>query len=409
MKWLLFGRLAVTLFILAFILISERGWGEALETRIVYGVVTGMLAMNAAYLLLLRRIRGHVDTIDVFARFQIAVDIAVEAALVFLTGGVSSQIVVLFMLSIMSASLALSWRAAVAFAAEATVLHVIATALSAALWSAGAPGVRETLSRLFLQIPAFFAVALLSGLLAARLAVARLLSRDILEAIGQGLIVADAGGRILFSNDEARRMLGEESVSPGRTLEEALPVQAREELGESPLTRGALARHVEFALPDGTITPASFAVQPVLAEGERRMGALVVITDRSLERRVEEAMMQAERSAAVSEMSTAIAHEIRNPLAAMRSSVQEIARELAPLPDDSKVLFDIVLSESDRLDAIISEFLAFAKMRPVRKVNCDIAQVVEEAAVIFRQSIESADLVEVETEFDGTVRCRADA
>ena len=404
-KWLLSARLAVTLLILAFILISEGGWGEALETRIVYAVVTGMLAVNAAYLLILRKIRS----LDTFAQFQIAVDIAVEAVLVFLTGGVTSQIVVLFMLSIMSASLVLSWRAAVVFTAEATVLHVMATALYAGLVTAAAPGVREILSRLFLQIPAFFAVALLSGLLAARLVAARLLSRDILEAIGQGLIVADGRGRILFSNDEAKRMLGEEAVASGRTLDEALPPQAREAFEEDPLTRGALAREVEFVLPDGSTAPASFAVQPVLAEGDRQVGALVVITDRSLERRVEEAMMQAERSEAVSEMSTAIAHEIRNPLAAMRSSVQEVARKLGQLPEDSKVLFDIVLSESDRLDAIISDFLAFAKMRPVRKVNCDIAQVVEEAAVIFRRSIEPAGSAEVVTELDGTLRCRADA
>jgi len=151
--------------------------------------------------------------------------------------------------------------------------------------------------------------------------------------------------------------------------------------------------------------------------------------------------MQAERSEAVSQMSTAIAHEIRNPLAAMRSSVQEVARQLGQLPEDSKVLFDIVLSESDRLDAIISDFLAFAKMRPVRKVDCDMEQIVEEAAVIFRRSIEpagspgalapdapgplaaradncpgagsSGDAVtagpEVVTELDGPLRCRADA
>ncbi len=409
-KWLLSGRLGVALFIIAYVLISTRGWGRNWADKTVYAVVTGVLVLNVAYLLVLKRIREK----EGFVHFQIAVDIAVETALVFLTGGVSSQIVVLFMLSIMSASLLLSWRAAVTFASEAAVLHVGAAMLHfvfvmprAGLERMG--GLVDLLPSLSLQVLAFFSVALLSGLLAARLAVARLLSRDILEAIGQGLIVADGRGRILFSNDEAKRMLGEGTVAAGRSLDEALPPQAREAFEENPLTRGALAREVELSLPDGSTAPASFAVQPVLAEGDRQVGALVVITDRSLEHRVEEAMMQAERSEALSDMSTAIAHEIRNPLAAMRSSVQEVARKLGQLPEDSKILFDIVLSESDRLDAIISDFLAFAKMRPVRKVNCDIAQVVEEAAVIFRRSIEPPGSAEVVTELDGTLRCRADA
>jgi two-component system sensor histidine kinase PilS (NtrC family) len=97
------------------------------------------------------------------------------------------------------------------------------------------------------------------------------------------------------------------------------------------------------------------------------------------------------------------------------------------LPGDSKMLFDIVLSESDRLDSIVSDFLAFAKMSPVNKGPCDLAQVVSEAAVMLRQSVGpgagqlvsgSAGVrlnagidgeVEIETEVPPDLRCRADA
>jgi len=239
LKWLLFGRLGVALFIIAYVLISTRGWGSNWADKTVYAVVTGVLVLNVAYLLVLKRVRER----EGFVHFQIAVDIAVETALVFLTGGVSSQIVVLFMLSIVSASLLLSWRAAVTFASEAAVLHVGAAMLHFVfVMPRAAPGAMgglvDILPTLSLQVLAFFSVALLSGLLAARLAVARLLSRDILEAIGQGLIVADGRGRILFSNDEARRMLGEEAVAAGSSLDEALPPQVRDALEEDPLTRG---------------------------------------------------------------------------------------------------------------------------------------------------------------------------
>ena len=105
-KWLLSGRLGVALFIIAYVLISTSGWGRNWAHKTAYAVVTGVLVLNVAYLIVLKRVRER----EGFVHFQIAVDIAVETALVFLTGGVSSQIVVLFMLSIMSAALALSWR-----------------------------------------------------------------------------------------------------------------------------------------------------------------------------------------------------------------------------------------------------------------------------------------------------------
>ncbi len=413
-KWLLFARLAVALSIIAYLLVSQRGWGEEWPSRIVYWVVTGAIALNALYLFLLRR----VENLDNFVRLQLGIDIFLEALMVFLTGGVGSQIVVLFLLTVMSAALVLSWRDAIAFTAEAAVLHLFATVLG---FTPLAPppsyaSVRDTISSLFLQLIGMSAVALLSGILAHRLSVARLLSHDILDSIGQGLLIADSRGRILFSNGEAKRLLGGKAASIGNLLDEAIPASVREELRVDPLTGEATAGRVEIDPPGGGRLPVSIAARAVYTEEERPAGTLVVITDRTLERRVEEALMQAQRSEAVSEMSTAIAHEIRNPLAAIRSSVQEIARRLermsSELPGDSKTLFDIVLSESDRLDAIVSDFLAFAKMSPVNKGPCDLAQVVSEAAVILRQSVGPGvgidGDVEIETECPPDLRCRAD-
>jgi two-component system sensor histidine kinase PilS (NtrC family) len=217
---------------------------------------------------------------------------------------------------------------------------------------------------------------------------------------------------VLFSNDEAHRLLGRSATSPGSSLEEALPSEVSGLLASNSAFGRMIVNDVELACPDGSTVPVSVALRPVVVEDGRQVGTLVIATDRTLERRVEEATMQAERSEALSEMSTAIAHEIRNPLAAMRASVQEIARRLGDQPGgiapESQPLFDIVLSESDRLDAIISDFLAFAKMRPARMGDCDVRLVFEEAALVLRQSVESGDVVEIVTEADGEPHCRAD-
>lgn len=411
-QWLLIARFAVAAFIIAYILISARGWGATWATRTVYAVVTGVFALNAVYVLVLRT-RADLETLKAV---QIGIDIAVEALLVFLTGGVSSQMVVLFMFSVMGAALVLSWKAAVAFGAEAAALHVVATLIGLTRLSPEpAAPLREVLSGLFAQLVAFFAVALLSGLLSHRLSVARLLSRDILEAIGQGLIVADPADRILFSNAEARRLLGAEVLAPGRPLREALPPAAWSAMSFDAATGQGSLREFEVECPSGGKVPVGVTVRPALAGDDKPHGTLVVLTDRTLEKRFEEARSLAERSEAVSEMATAIAHELRNPLASMRGSVQEMARRLegleGKLPSDSKDLFQIVLSESDRLDAIISDFLAFAKMRPVNKGPCDIGQVLRESALILRQSAaeQGCEGIEVVVECEDELRCHADA
>ena len=60
---------------------------------------------------------------------------------------------------------------------------------------------------------------------------------------------------------------------------------------------------------------------------------IVVLTDTSLEKKIEEAMRRAERLEATSEMAASIAHEIRNPLASIRGSVQEMGRGLELPPE----------------------------------------------------------------------------
>ena len=411
-KWILFARLVVALTILTYLLLSEGGWGATWPTRIVYATIVGVLALNALYLVLLARI----ENVAMFAAVQIGVDIAIVSFLVYLTGGITSQMIVLHLLLILASALALSWRAAVAFSGEAAALHFVVAIAGVLGLGPGRPvGGRETLSSLFVQLLGFFAVAFLSGLLARRLSLARLLSSEILEAIGQGILVAGPDERLLYANAEAVRLLGATKTDTGSPLSGVFAEEVWKRMHIDPVTGVGMLREIEIPDANGKPVPVSVVVRPALAEGIKPMGTLAVLTDRTLERRYEGAMMQAQRSEAVSEMAAAIAHEIRNPLAAMRGSVQEISRRLEALgehaPRDADGLIEIVLSESDRLDAIISDFLAFARMRPVRKSECQMCKVIREAAVMLERDAaeQGAEGIEVAWECDEKLTGRIDA
>jgi two-component system sensor histidine kinase PilS (NtrC family) len=87
-------------------------------------------------------------------------------------------------------------------------------------------------------------------------------------------------------------------------------------------------------------------------------------------------------------MAAGIAHEIRNPLAAMSGSLELLRREL-PLSNDQAELMDIALRESERLNERIRLFLAYARPQPLHVVRLDARRVVQDAAHLLRNSVDA--------------------
>jgi two-component system sensor histidine kinase PilS (NtrC family) len=86
-------------------------------------------------------------------------------------------------------------------------------------------------------------------------------------------------------------------------------------------------------------------------------------------------------------MAAGIAHEIRNPLASMRGSIQVLRAELS-LSDEQASLMDIVLRESDRLNETIRSFLAYARPQAAVPKAVDLMRVLNDAATLLRNSPE---------------------
>ena len=95
-----------------------------------------------------------------------------------------------------------------------------------------------------------------------------------------------------------------------------------------------------------------------------------------------------QRLAAVGEMAAGIAHEIRNPLAAISGSMQVLRQELS-LNDEQAQLMEIVLKESERLNDTIRSFLAYARPQKFSVARLDVGRVVQDAAVLLRNSPEA--------------------
>lgn len=220
--------------------------------------------------------------------------------------------------------------------------------------------------------------------LAAELKRVRLREADILQNIRSGIISVGEEGELLFANASAAALLGLDletrigapilddiaRIAPG--LAAALRITAADGLGgsraEVALQRGGIS------VPLGVTTTATADADPI--------GAARTITgifqDISDQKRLEQLRLRAQRLEAVTELSASLAHEIKNPLASIRSAVEQMSSRPAA-NDDERTLGALIVRESDRLSRLLSEFLDFARVRVTRQEAVDMAAVVRGA------------------------------
>lgn len=346
---------------------------------------------------------------------QFACDVLTVTAFIHFTGGITSYFQLLYVLPIVGASTAQMRRGARRVALFSALLY---GALVMYQYSGGSgyisgasvadvrpflPNVRVASYTVAANAIAFVAVALLSGSLAerlqradARLAVAssaladlQAFNQHVIESLTSGLVTTDRAGHIVTFNRAAEQITGRDAAGViGRPAADVLQAPASftallaEDLG------GAAARRADYAYrtADGTRREIGLSATHLVTP-DGHAGYLLTFQDVTEIRRLERDARRRQRLAAVGEMAAGIAHEIRNPLASMRGSIQVLRSELS-LSQDQASLMDIVLRESDRLNETIRSFLAYARPQAAVPRPVDLVRVLQEAAILLRNSPE---------------------
>jgi two-component system sensor histidine kinase PilS (NtrC family) len=337
-----------------------------------------------------------------FLYLQFVHDLLLITAVVHLTEGSESPFSALYILVNAAAALLLPIGSSLLLAMLGSVLY----AGDAVLVNQG-----EFSSALVLQLVVFTLAAVGTGYIAARLQEAgegrerlraelasmRLRAADILGTIRAGIITVDDDGRLLYANAAASDLLGMAlDVRLGMPVIQPIRVAA-------PAVADAIAMHIaEGRLPhrsegslvrDGRALPLGITTTAVSGDLSEVGGATTVIfQDISDEKRVEALRLRAQRLEAVAELSASLAHEIKNPLASIRSAVEQIGQRKAATPDE-QVLSTLIVRESDRLSRLLSEFLDFARVQVARRERLDLRAVVRGAAALAAEHPDRAEAV----------------
>lgn len=225
-------------------------------------------------------------------------------------------------------------------------------------------------------------------------------SRQIIEHANSLVLVLSMEGTIVFFNLEFEEMTGFTSNEMvGRNWNDCLlPETARSQSDWllAAVRSDEIPDHWECAVQstDGVTHDVIWHISAVRDDKHRVTSVVAVGRNLSQERRLQERMIQSERLATVGHMAAQVAHEIRNPLSAIGLNIELLGDEIKDhqWPDSAEAndLIRITLSEIERLNGVIRDYLQFARM-PVKQLQEDsLNDVVGDLVQLLRLEIEAA-------------------
>jgi two-component system sensor histidine kinase PilS (NtrC family) len=386
--WLYVGRLSLAL---AVFLAALLAWREARpETTLSASLILVLAGAFTGASFWYTHLAHHHPGKN-FLYGQTLFDVGLVTWVVYLTGAQESTFAPLYVLVICAAGVLLPFSGGVLIGALASVLYFATVFVDA----------RDAFdATVFLQMALFATVALATGYLGdrlrrtgavlgeveAELRLLRLDTNDILGSIHTAVLTVDGRGRLAYINPAAAELL---SLRPhqwlGRPVLEALDRVAAG-LG------GVIRRTVETRRPilrfettdtgDGAMV---LGVSTTLLERGSADAPTVtaIFQDITERKRMDTLRLRAERLEAVAELSASLAHEIKNPLASIRSAVEQLTGHGIDA-EDKAVLEGLVLRESDRLSRLLAEFIDFARVRVRELTRVSPVEVVRHAVALAR-------------------------
>ncbi|MCU1268428.1 MAG: domain S-box [Acidobacteria bacterium] len=410
--WLILGRLMGAIVLLWAGSLLTRGnlrghgpWRSTTTILIVVAVVT------LVYVLASRFSRALV----LQTRVQFLIDILLVTWLVWLTNDAHSPYTALYIVIISLASVFLGPRDAIITSVIcAAAFTACAVAVMTGVGPRGAQpfvegSLSETIQSVGLFDVAFFVVGLLSAKLAERqsrsdvrliaatqtLASLRALHERIVESIRSGVVTTDLQGRIYTFNAAAQEITGYDQKDVYGQEASILFGDISEDIKQSlrAAETGAASPRFEASCltAEGLRLRLGFSISPLFSETNETTGIVITFQDLTQIRALEETSRRQDRLAAIGRMAASIAHEIRNPLAAMRGSIQMLRSEMEADAAQAE-LMEIILRESDRLNRIISDFLNYARPRSIVLSQVDVGELLRETFTLMRHSPEISPL-----------------
>lgn len=332
-----------------------------------------------------------------FGAVQVAFDLVLASAVIFITGAKSSPFIFLYPLIIIFADTMLTRITGYVTALASGILYIFivlyqfhlefhsSLRLLPILW--GERGFAYT----FFNLAGFLLIAMLGGYLSEKiretgkelressesLRILKNLHENIVQSLASGVITLDLEGKIISINKTALEILGiiskDEIVGkdlgylmPGLGFEELLS-KKREEILHS-------ADEKELIL--------GFSSSTLRDSKDEVRGHIIIFQDLTEIKKLEERLRLSEKMALLGQLSAGLAHEIRNPLSVISGSIEVLSNDVKPSDENARLL-KIAIQEVERLNLLVEDFLLLTS--PIQRLatSVDVNQIISETVESF--------------------------
>ena len=200
----------------------------------------------------------------------------------------------------------------------------------------------------------------------------------IVSNMESGLLTITPTGNIRVFNRYAEELTG---ISQDDVYDTPLDLVFPAIAGDILNLNDVATREFEYIAQNGDTLILGYNAVPFTDLNGDPAGIIINFKDLTDVKKMEAALKKADRLAALGEISARMAHEIRNPLAAMSGSVQLLS-EQGSIADNDRRLLAIVLREADRLNTLITEFLAYARPASPCKERIELRSFIEDMTML---------------------------
>jgi len=219
------------------------------------------------------------------------------------------------------------------------------------------------------------------------------LTAEIVINIPEGIVVCGPDENITYVNSIALQMLGADSTAPaaiqGRPAPDLLPPPLWQLHDRVNKDQRVVEAELELTTGGRTKLPVAAVVTDIITEQGVTVGRLFMLRDLSQLKQLQEDIRKADRMAAIGHLAAGVAHEVRNPLSSIKGYATYFGT-LFPEGSDNRKAAEVMTSEVDRLNRVISELLEMARPADIKRKETDIGTLLESSLRLVKQEAEGA-------------------
>jgi two-component system sensor histidine kinase PilS (NtrC family) len=407
-----FRALFVTFLLSASFLFKIEYLGSPQPKLISYFIII-LYLLTILYALLITRVKNLL----MFGYIQLILDVIAEIGLIFITGGIESLFSFTLILTVLSSSIVLNKRAGYIIASLSSIFYGILLDLQfyrvLPIGYEGNMEERQFFFNIIMHVASMYIAAYLAGYLSYSLekTVEKLEEKNsslkdleffntkVIESLPSGLFTTDVQGSVLLFNHAAELISGSKKEAViGSPINTALPFLAH------PPERGKYETVLAANTEQEKIIGLNITVLRDINENKK--GYIGVFQDLTEKKKLESEMKNKEKWAAIGELSANIAHEIRNPLASLKGSIEMLKEGKLPEKHKAK-LMDIALSEMERLNNTITDFLTYSSPKPLEIQSIDLHSLLDSTLELLKNAGHNGS-ISIKKDFEGELLIHAD-